>query len=590
MDKEVSTYKLPEGWSLAIINEVISGDGLFKDGDWIESKDQNPRGDVRLIQLADIGDGFFRSKSNRFMTSEKAYELNCTLLQFGDILLARMPEPLGRCCIFPINDNQKYVTIVDIAIIRCGHKGVYNKYLNYILNSLSIRNQIETFQTGTTRKRISRSNLGKILIPIPPLNEQFRIVSKIEELFSELEHAGIGLRKSQKQLEVYKQALLKNAFEGKLTKKWREKKEIELAENLLYRISHERKNRYNTLLADWNKEVHIWKKNGKKDKKPIPPAKFRNVESFTQTELQKLTSLPNNWKWAKVESIADISMGQSPPGESYNTIGKGIPLINGPAEFGSTPFSKTLLKKWTMSPTKMSKEGDLILCVRGSTTGRQNIAGFDACIGRGVASVRAIFLSQRYIAYYFHFSEREVFKMGTGTTFPNISNEQICSFPIPICGIDEQEQIVQELESNFTLIENLKNSINIALQKIEVFRSIILKKAFDGKLVPQDSNDESATQLLKQIQKEKAIYLNSQKEIAMLKPKYNKTMENNKKILELLKDKGEPISAKELWQLSIYKDNIDAFYAQLKEHIEKGEIEEIERRGKESYLKLTDSI
>src|SRR5690348_15116201 len=95
--------ELPTGWAAATLGELIGREGLFIDGDWIESKDQDPNGHVRLIQLADVGDGHFRDRSSRFLTHEKANELGCTFLQKGDLLIARMPDPLGRCCIFPLD-------------------------------------------------------------------------------------------------------------------------------------------------------------------------------------------------------------------------------------------------------------------------------------------------------------------------------------------------------------------------------------------------------------------------------------------------------------------------------------------------------
>jgi type I restriction enzyme S subunit len=102
MEKGKQTYKLPEGWCFATIEEIIDyNTGVFKDGDWVESKDQDPKGEVRLIQLADIGDGEFLNRSNRYMSSMKADKLGCTYLCKGDLLIARMPEPLGRACIFP---------------------------------------------------------------------------------------------------------------------------------------------------------------------------------------------------------------------------------------------------------------------------------------------------------------------------------------------------------------------------------------------------------------------------------------------------------------------------------------------------------
>src|SRR5690348_11943930 len=93
--------ELANGWATARGEEVAGANGLTTDGDWIESKDQDPNGTVRLIQLADIGDGEFKDRSSRFVTAETAKRLNCTFLEADDLLIARMPDPLGRACIFP---------------------------------------------------------------------------------------------------------------------------------------------------------------------------------------------------------------------------------------------------------------------------------------------------------------------------------------------------------------------------------------------------------------------------------------------------------------------------------------------------------
>ena len=128
MSDYIIEYNMPIGWVWARIEEIIDGrNGVFKDGDWVETKDQNPNGEVRLIQLADVGDGFFRNRSDRFMTKEKALEINCTFLKSGDVLVARMPDPLGRACIFPYKEENKYVTVVDVAVIRTEVNGVNNK-------------------------------------------------------------------------------------------------------------------------------------------------------------------------------------------------------------------------------------------------------------------------------------------------------------------------------------------------------------------------------------------------------------------------------------------------------------------------------
>lgn len=166
--------------SVVELNKIISRDGIFTDGDWIESKDQDPDGSVRLIQLADIGVNKFLDKSNRYLTREKAIELNCTFLKKGDILVARMPDPIGRACIFP-ELNYECVTVVDVCVIRADNPNVDNGWLIHLINSKSFNNQILTYVTGTTRQRISRGNLAKLKIPLPPLEEQKRIAAILDK-------------------------------------------------------------------------------------------------------------------------------------------------------------------------------------------------------------------------------------------------------------------------------------------------------------------------------------------------------------------------------------------------------------------------
>lgn len=161
-------------------SELLSDAEVFVDGDWVESKDQDPNGDVRLIQLADIGDGFYIDKSSRFLNSETAKRLKCTYLEEGDILVARMPDPLGRACIFPKSD-MPCVTVVDVCIIRPNQNKVDNRWLMHTINSPVMRQRINEYVTGTTRQRISRGNFSKLKISVPPLAEQRRIASILDQ-------------------------------------------------------------------------------------------------------------------------------------------------------------------------------------------------------------------------------------------------------------------------------------------------------------------------------------------------------------------------------------------------------------------------
>ena len=190
--------------------DIISNGGLLCDGDWIETKDQDVRGKVRLIQLADIGDGEFKDKSSKYITLETAERLHCTFLEKGDILIARLPEPLGRACIFPLEGA--YITAVDIAILRIKDISINPQYIMYLINSSTFRSQIKQYESGTTRKRISRKNLEKIEFSLPNLEIHNRIVARIEELFSKLDKAVDTLKTTKEQLAVYRQAVLKDAF------------------------------------------------------------------------------------------------------------------------------------------------------------------------------------------------------------------------------------------------------------------------------------------------------------------------------------------------------------------------------------------
>lgn len=162
------------------LEDVIGNNGVFADGDWIESKDQDLNGDVRLIQLADIGDGVFLNKSSRFMTQERALELGCTFLEPGDVLIARMPDPLGRACVFP-GLNQKAVTVVDICIVRPDKHLADPGWLKGKINSKEFRSEINKRITGTTRKRISRGNLSQLKFVLPPILDQIKIATLLKK-------------------------------------------------------------------------------------------------------------------------------------------------------------------------------------------------------------------------------------------------------------------------------------------------------------------------------------------------------------------------------------------------------------------------
>ena len=153
---------------------------FFADGNWIESKDQSDSG-IRLIQTGNIGIGEYLDKlqNARFISEDTFKRLNCTEIFPGDVLVSRLPDPVGRACIAP-DLSVRQITAVDCCIIRFNkHRLLPELFVAYTKSDRYYKN-VEGFLTGATRSRISRSNLGKVQIPLPPLEVQREIVAYIE--------------------------------------------------------------------------------------------------------------------------------------------------------------------------------------------------------------------------------------------------------------------------------------------------------------------------------------------------------------------------------------------------------------------------
>ena len=216
--------------------------------------------------------------------------------------------------------------------------------------------------------------------------------------------------------------------------------------------------------------------------------------------------LPEGWEAATLGDVTDIQMGNSPPGTSYNQRGEGIPLINGPVEFSADALGKTIQSKFTTEPTKMCGEKDLLVCVRGATAGRTNIAAFSACIGRGVASVRAV-IHQDYVNHFVINSRYELLGKGTGTTFPNISQEKLSELDIPVPPLNEQRRIVAKIEALQERSRKARAALEAIPPLLEQFRQSVLAAAFRGNLTAdwraQHPDVEPASVLLDRIRAER---------------------------------------------------------------------------------------
>jgi type I restriction enzyme S subunit len=156
---------------------------LFTDGDWIESKDQSNSG-VQLIQTGNIGITEFVDKDNKKWVSTDTYNaLKCKEVLEGDILISRLPEPAGRACIMPYLGT-KMITAVDCTIVRTSHKYSSNYVVQY-LSTYKYFKEVNAALAGGTRQRISRSNLGNFIVPLPPtFKEQQQIGAFFKHLDS----------------------------------------------------------------------------------------------------------------------------------------------------------------------------------------------------------------------------------------------------------------------------------------------------------------------------------------------------------------------------------------------------------------------
>ena len=197
-------------WQTKILKDLCI---IFADGDWIEKKDQSNAG-IRLVQTGNIKMGYFAERQDkaRYISEDTFNRLNCTEIKRGDILVSRLPEPVGRATIIP-ELKDKAITAVDCTIIRLNEE-ILPTYLNYYMQSPNYLSSIQSKVTGATRQRISRKNLGEIPIIFPPLAEQERIVAKLDTAFAEIDSAIEQVEAKQADAKRLKASLLGISLRG----------------------------------------------------------------------------------------------------------------------------------------------------------------------------------------------------------------------------------------------------------------------------------------------------------------------------------------------------------------------------------------
>ena len=203
---------MKEGWTYRKFKDVCSS---ISDGDWIEKKDQSLSG-IRLIQTGNIGVGKFipKNESQKYVSEETFNRLRCTEIFEGDILISRLPNPLGRSCILPKMDK-RCITAVDCSILRIKEKLVLPDFFIYYTQSNDYFSKIDAESSGSTRARITRKKLEETLIPVPSLSEQQRIVSRLDAAFSHIDELKANAEKQLSEARALFQKSLAKALEPK---------------------------------------------------------------------------------------------------------------------------------------------------------------------------------------------------------------------------------------------------------------------------------------------------------------------------------------------------------------------------------------
>jgi type I restriction enzyme S subunit len=362
--------------------------------------------------------------------------------------------------------NSILVTCIGATIGKTGiirNEGASNQQINSIIPVGSInpnfvyyqvicpffQNQIIERSSSTTLPILNKSRFSKLLFVIPPQKEQNRIVEKIEELFSDLDKATEELKKMQEQLKIYQQSVLKSVFEGKLT-------------------NHEK--HINKSIKRFGMHIKIVSGN--------TPKGINNIKVTGEIPFFKISDM--------------------------NTIGNEIYMKKANIMLTGKNINEMKINIYPKGTVIFPKRGGAIL------TNKKRILFQDSSFDLNTMGVVP---NDKIISKYLYFWFLKL-NLGTiydGSSVPQINNKNIVHLKIPIPEIEVQNKIIQEIESRLSVCDKLKETVEYSLNKIEYLRQSILKKAFEGKLVPQYPNDEPAEILLERIRQEKVKFESNNK-------------------------------------------------------------------------------
>ena len=490
----------PNGWAYARLDQiaiVVAGNPAPQGSEYFSD------GKFNFVRVHDMG----VNGNNTFLTNTRDL--------ITEAATAKMRQIPADSVLFTKSGastllNQRAILAKDSYVVShiaaaSPFKGVESKWLYYFLRVVDFA----TLAHATNMPSLPLSRAKAIVVPVAPNAEQTRIVAKIEELFSELDMGIESLKAAQAKLNVYRQAVLKKAFEGRLTAQWRErnKDKLETPEQLLERIKQEREARYEQQLGEWKAAVKEWEECGESGKRPSEPKKPQTIGQLSHGELTSQPETSDEWTWVK---LADVCI-RITDGEHFKppVTNKGVYFLSAKdVRENGVNFDDPLYISQETAEKALARcdpeYGDLLMVSRGATVGRTCIVRTYErfCLLGSVILIKlGGVLNNLYLSSFLQSQRvKEILVRLSGSTAQQaIYLRDIKHLNVPVCSLAEQDAIVRLLEERFVTIEQQEREIASALNQAEMLRHSILKQAFSGQLVSQDPDDEPASILLKHI-------------------------------------------------------------------------------------------
>jgi type I restriction enzyme S subunit len=461
---------LPIGWVITELENVCTVQGGYA----FKSKDYTENG-IPLVRISNLVENNNVDLDSNPIFLPESYRISHSnyCLREGDILIAMSGATTGKMAVFRCSLDALLNQRVGRFIIR--DKTLVDKpYLSKLIENLSSKVAQKAY--GGAQPNISPSEIERLLIPLPPLNEQRRIVEKVEALMARSHRAKEALDAIPKLIEQFRQSVLAAAFRGDLTADWREQNpNIETA----------------SVLLENNPQQKLFKeKNTNELPDPFP--------------------LPQEWTWKTLaEMCVSVTDGdhQAPP-----KADSGIPFLvisninSGKFDFSNTRYVPESYYQ-SLQENKTPKKGDIVYSVVGSY-GIPVLVETDTkfCFQRHIALLRPHEqVNSKYLLYVLkaNFVMEQATEVATGTAQLTVTLTGLRKIKVPYVSFDEQIEIVKRIEALYLLIDQIELNYSQAMSSMSNLDQSILSKAFRGELVEQDPNDEPASVLLERIQKER---------------------------------------------------------------------------------------